>query len=158
MKFPCSDNSVFPPVSTAFPHSDYVVCLYKAVCIPIFPIVLLVQLESCSFWCIFSKNDILTQIRSFVGFVQFLVLCFFSSLSFPSMYCVVLSSCCVSLRPCIGWYLDHGCESGSNLMLFACITIITCRLVLDIRAHMHTGSDVTHGLHILFFIPNVPPL
>ena len=33
------------------------------------------------------------------------------------------------------------------------ITIITCRLVLDIRAHMHTGNDVTHGPHILTALP-----
>jgi hypothetical protein len=33
------------------------------------------------------------------------------------------------------------------------IIIITCRLVLDIRAHMHTGSDVTHGPHIRTALP-----
>ena len=33
------------------------------------------------------------------------------------------------------------------------IIIITCRLVLDIRAHMHTGNDVTHGPHILTALP-----
>ena len=31
--------------------------------------------------------------------------------------------------------------------------IITCRLVLDIRTHMHTGSDVTHGPHVLTALP-----
>jgi hypothetical protein len=33
------------------------------------------------------------------------------------------------------------------------LIIITCRLVLDIRAHMYTGSDVTHGPHIRTALP-----
>jgi hypothetical protein len=33
------------------------------------------------------------------------------------------------------------------------LLIITCRLVLDIRAHMQTGSGVTHGPHIRTALP-----
>ena len=40
------------------------------------------------------------------------------------------------------------------IVVVVVIMIITCGLVLDIRAHMHTGSDETHGPHIRTALPS----
>ena len=89
MAFPWSDNSVFHTMSTTLLHSNHVVYLSEVVCIHVFPTVLFVQLKSCPFWGRFSKNDILTQIRSFVGCMQFLSF----ALIFPCFICFVSKVC-----------------------------------------------------------------
>jgi hypothetical protein len=63
---------------------------------------------------------------------------------------VILTPSDILLTP-----LTHSCyrQAGTIAHKVANFLIITCRLVLDIRAHMHTGSDVTHGPHIRTALP-----